>query len=117
MTSNQTSKEELLDKLIQSLGDLCHERYTGCVKERNTGITEQDFDYCYTSEVINMLDTPEAKKLLKAYTQSILQEVIGQAVKHPSWCGSSCDDISHVENGLIQAQWLRASKYGYKKPS
>lgn len=45
-----------LDSLIEALGDICHESYTGCQK------TESDeWEYCYKDEAINLLSKPEAK--------------------------------------------------------
>lgn len=68
MSKDQTpASDKALDALIQRLGDICHEQYMGCVKARDTGNTNVDFDYCYTDEVVNMLDRPEAREAIRQH--------------------------------------------------
>lgn len=59
-----------LDEAIEQLGNICHQSYTGCVKDTD------DWEYCYKNEVINLLDTPEARKVIHDYCQSICLSLI-----------------------------------------
>ena len=47
-----------INSLINRLGDICHESYIGCFTESDIWI------YGYKNEVINLLDTPEAKQAI-----------------------------------------------------
>lgn len=59
--------------LAQKIGDYCHQQYMGCTKSRNTGETAYDWDYSYTSEVINMVEeyfqTDEGKQALETFKE------------------------------------------------
>lgn len=63
-----------LESLIQVLGDICHQKYMGCTKSRNTGVTDYDWDYSYTDEVVNMLAHPEAKAAIEALIHRVTTE-------------------------------------------
>lgn len=56
-----TTNEEL-NKLIADLGDLCHESYLGCAQNK---AAPDGYEYSYSNEVVNLLDTPEARKLIQ----------------------------------------------------
>lgn len=71
-------EDKVIRKLTQAIGDFCHQKYMGCQKSRNTGVTNYDWDYSYTDEVVNMVGdffkTDEGKKLIAVlqYRQTLV---------------------------------------------
>jgi hypothetical protein len=71
--------EEAFSSVIQEIGDVCHESYTGCQK---TDRLIKEYDYCYTDEIINLLDNPRVKAAIsrhyiaKEAVDAVLQEDI-----------------------------------------
>lgn len=79
-----------LEKVIQTLGDLCHEKYTGCQK---TDRPVNEWDYCYTDEVINMLDDPRVRTALTHWRdKAVLAELEKVVIKGGCGC-LTCDAI------------------------
>lgn len=60
---------EHLDGLIQELGDIAHKKYLGCHNEVGT------WHYSYSDEVINILDTQEAREAILTWVE---KDVIGE---------------------------------------
>lgn len=58
--------EEQINEVIEKLGELCHESYIGF-----SSITPNEYEYCYKNEVINLLDTPEAREILKTLINNV----------------------------------------------
>lgn len=58
----------MIDMLIQELGDICHQHYRGSVVENGEDL------YQYDTEVIWMLNTPEAKQAIANYLMASQSE-------------------------------------------
>lgn len=58
------------ENLIQELGDLCHESYLGF-----NSVNNGQYEYCYKNEVVNLLDTPEAKAIIDKYIKQIIDDI------------------------------------------
>lgn len=58
-----------IDTLINELGDICHQHYQGSVREDGKDL------YQYDTEVIWMLDTPEAKQAIKNYSEKLIEDI------------------------------------------
>jgi hypothetical protein len=65
--------EEAFSSVIQEIGDVCHESYTGCQK---TDRLVKEYDYCYTDEIINLLDNPRVKAAISRHY--IAKEAVAQ---------------------------------------
>ena len=53
-----------LDTILDDIGDICHERYTGCT---HTNRLKDEWDYSYTNEVVHLLQDPRVKMLIKDF--------------------------------------------------
>lgn len=51
-----------LDEILDNIGDICHEKYTGCT---HTNRLADEWDYSYTDEVVNLLQDPRVKEHIK----------------------------------------------------
>lgn len=65
-----TTSDDAADQLIQQLGDLCHEHYLGCAQNKSA---PDGSEYSYDTEVICMLETPEAKQLITQHTEAAVR--------------------------------------------
>lgn len=60
-----------IEDLIQELGDICHQHYLGCFSNKEA---PDGYEYNYDTEVIAMLESPEARKYLQERESRIIAE-------------------------------------------
>jgi len=92
-------------ELIQELGDLCHESYLG---HNTINAALGEYEYCYKGEVINLLDTPEAKAIISKYFDKLINDIPDRAtVKYRDIEGNESPnfDIRRLKQQL-KDKWL-----------
>lgn len=94
VTPPKSSDTPTIDELIQKLGDICHESYLGCDQNKEA---PDGYEYSYSNEVINLLDTPEVRQALLQWHNSKVLEVIG-------------DDDFEFKNGMGKRQSMQVSR-------
>lgn len=106
-----TKQSADVDKLIEELGNICHEGYGGCVQS-NLG----DWEYIYNKEVINLLNTPEAKakinRLLIEARMDEIKRLEYTVIKSAKFTGQSLDEVFPAAIDLRKLQLTQQLERG-----